>query len=72
MKEKSDNLGGIYVHIPYCVRKCPYCDFFSSVDHSSVPLFLESLEREIEMVGGIDQTFDTLYIGGGTPSVLES
>ena len=71
MKEKSDNFGGIYVHIPYCVRKCPYCDFFSSVDHSSVPLFLESLEREIEMVGGIDQTFDTLYIGGGTPSVLE-
>ena len=71
MKEKSDNFGGIYVHIPYCVRKCPYCDFFSSVDHSSVPLFLESLEREIEMVGGMDQTFDTLYIGGGTPSVLE-
>ena len=66
-----DNLGGIYVHIPYCVRKCPYCDFYSRVDHSSVPVFLESLEREIEMAGGIDRTFDTLYIGGGTPSVLE-
>ena len=71
MNETSDIFGGIYVHIPYCVRKCPYCDFFSSVDHSSVPLFLESLEREIEMVGGMDQAFDTLYIGGGTPSVLE-
>ena len=71
MNETSDIFGGIYVHIPYCVRKCPYCDFFSSADPSSVPVFLESLEREIEMVGGIDQTFDTLYIGGGTPSVLE-
>lgn len=58
------------MHIPYCVRKCSYCDFYSRVDHSSVPVFLESLEREIEMVGRIDQTFDTLYIGGGTPSVL--
>ena len=71
MNEKFYIFGGIYVHIPYCVRKCPYCDFYSGVDHSSVPMFLESLEREIEMVGGIDQTFDTLYIGGGTPSVLE-
>jgi len=71
MNENSDKLGGIYVHIPYCVQKCPYCDFYSRVDHSSVPVFLKSLEREIEMVGGIEQTFDTLYIGGGTPSVLE-
>ena len=70
MNEKSDQLGGIYVHIPYCVRKCPYCDFYSHVDHSSIPLFLEALEREIEMVGGIGLAFDTLYFGGGTPSVL--
>jgi oxygen-independent coproporphyrinogen-3 oxidase len=41
------------------------------VDHSSIPLFLEALEREIETVGGIGLAFDTLYIGGGTPSVLE-
>jgi oxygen-independent coproporphyrinogen-3 oxidase len=71
MNENSNKLGGIYVHIPYCVQKCPYCDFYSRVDQSSVPVFLKSLEREIEMVGGIEQTFDTLYIGGGTPSVLE-
>jgi oxygen-independent coproporphyrinogen-3 oxidase len=66
-----EQFGGIYVHIPYCVRKCPYCDFYSSVDHSSVPVFLESLMLEMEMVGGRDQVFDTIYIGGGTPSVLE-
>ncbi len=58
------------MHIPYCVQKCPYCDFFSSVDHSSLPLFLKSLEREIEMVGGVDLIFDTIYFGGGTPSIL--
>lgn len=72
MKEQSDIFGGIYVHIPYCLRKCPYCDFYSSVDLSSIPVFLESLEHEMEMVGGTDQVYDTLYIGGGTPSVLEA
>ncbi len=71
MNEKSDIFGGIYVHVPYCVRKCHYCDFYSSVDHSNIPLFLEALGREIEMIGGMDQAFDTLYIGGGTPSLFE-
>jgi oxygen-independent coproporphyrinogen-3 oxidase len=42
------------------------------VNLSSVPVFLESLKREMAMVGGTDQVFDTLYIGGGTPSVLEA
>jgi oxygen-independent coproporphyrinogen-3 oxidase len=41
------------------------------VDHASIPLFLDCLEREIEMVGPMDLVFDTLYFGGGTPSVLE-
>ena len=59
------------MHIPYCVRKCPYCDFYSSVDHAGIPVFLDCLEREMEMVGGMDLVFDTLYFGGGTPSVLE-
>lgn len=63
--------GGIYVHVPYCVRKCPYCDFFSSADPSSVSEFLDCLVLEMEMVGGTDLVYDSLYIGGGTPSVLE-
>ncbi len=72
MNAKTEQLGGIYVHIPYCVRKCPYCDFYSSVDHSSLPQFLESLEREMEMLVGNRQVCDTLYVGGGTPSVLSA
>ncbi len=71
MNEKSDKFGGIYVHVPYCVRKCPYCDFYSSADLASLPVFLGSLAREMDMVGGTDQVFDTLYVGGGTPSILE-
>ena len=67
-----EQFGGIYVHVPYCVRKCPYCDFCSSVDHSSIPDYLDCLVREIEMVGTTEQVYDSLYLGGGTPSVLES
>ena len=59
------------MHVPYCVRKCFYCDFYSCEDHSTLPVFLGCLEREIEMAGGIEQVFDTLYFGGGTPSLLE-
>ncbi len=72
MNEITDKFGGIYVHVPFCMKKCPYCDFYSSVDLAGVPVFLESLKREMEMVGGTDQVYDTLYIGGGTPSVLEA
>ena len=66
-----EQFGGIYVHVPYCVRKCSYCDFYSSADHSSIPEFLECLVLEMEMVGGTGQVYDSLYLGGGTPSVLQ-
>ena len=72
MSEIADKFGGIYVHIPFCVKKCPYCDFYSITDLSGVPTFLKAIGREIETVGVTDQVFDTLYIGGGTPSVLEA
>ncbi len=72
MSEIADKFGGIYVHIPFCVKKCPYCDFYSITDLSGVSPFLKALRREIETVSVTDQVFDTLYIGGGTPSVLEA
>ncbi|HAR95991.1 MAG TPA: coproporphyrinogen III oxidase [Deltaproteobacteria bacterium] len=61
---------GLYVHIPFCVTKCPYCDFFSVTDLSLVDDFLEALAREASLYAGRFKSFDTLYIGGGTPSVL--
>jgi len=61
---------GLYIHIPFCLSKCPYCDFYSSTDTSALPLFLEALLKEIEMYSNRFRAFDTLYIGGGTPSLL--
>lgn len=64
--------GGIYVHVPFCVRKCAYCDFYSVSDLSRIPRYTDALEQEIRRAEPpAGQAFDTLYFGGGTPSVLE-
>ena len=63
---------GLYIHIPFCVRKCPYCDFYSVTDLALKPRFLKALIAEMELVSHGGFCFDTLYIGGGTPSVYES
>ena len=63
---------GLYIHIPFCVRKCPYCDFYSETDLALKPRFLKALMDEMERVPHGGLCFDTLYIGGGTPSVCES
>jgi oxygen-independent coproporphyrinogen III oxidase len=61
---------GLYIHVPFCRSRCSYCDFYSHTDGSLINPWLEALEKEI----GIYQTrfpgFDTLYLGGGSPSVL--
>ena len=61
---------GLYIHIPFCLSKCHYCDFYSSTSISAIPDFLGALFKEIEMYGGKFNSFDTVYIGGGTPSLL--
>ncbi|MBW1642181.1 MAG: radical SAM family heme chaperone HemW [Deltaproteobacteria bacterium] len=61
---------GIYIHIPFCVQKCPYCDFYSITDLSFKCQFLNALLKEMEMVQNTANTFDTIYVGGGTPSIL--
>jgi oxygen-independent coproporphyrinogen-3 oxidase len=63
-------LGGIYVHIPFCLRKCLYCDFYSTAELSLKPAFLEALITEIAASDPGPLVFDTIYFGGGTPSVL--
>lgn len=71
MVEMSAPLAGIYIHIPFCLRKCIYCDFYSVADLSLKPAFLEALSAEISAADPTPLVFDSLYIGGGTPSVLE-
>jgi oxygen-independent coproporphyrinogen-3 oxidase len=61
---------GIYVHVPFCLRKCCYCDFYSVTDLTLKPAFLKSLSSEIATVEGGALVFDTIYLGGGTPSIL--
>jgi oxygen-independent coproporphyrinogen-3 oxidase len=63
---------GLYIHIPFCARKCPYCDFYSVTDLALKPRFLKALIAEMKLVSHGGLSFDTLYIGGGTPSVYES
>ncbi len=63
---------GIYIHIPFCLRKCCYCDFYSITDLSIKDKFVNSLIAEMSMIPEYHFQFDTLYIGGGTPSLLDA
>jgi len=65
---------GIYLHIPFCQSKCGYCDFYSVTDLTRAKKFLTALKSEILMSSvHVTKTiiFDTIYFGGGTPSLLE-
>jgi oxygen-independent coproporphyrinogen-3 oxidase len=68
----ADMDAGLYIHIPFCVKKCPYCDFYSITDGSLHSAFLDALTSEMRMTRDPNLTFDTLYMGGGTPSVLDA
>lgn len=67
-------MSGIYVHIPYCHGKCHYCDFFSTPRMAAADDYIPALEREYDMRRGElgDSCPTTIYIGGGTPSILET
>lgn len=71
MKLPYSQDAGLYIHIPFCERKCRYCDFYSTTDLALKPRFLQSLIAEMQMISVADLCFDTLYIGGGTPSVFD-
>jgi putative oxygen-independent coproporphyrinogen III oxidase len=60
----------LYVHIPFCLQKCSYCDFYSITDPALHQAFLDALMIEMNLKSGFALTFDSLYIGGGTPSVF--
>ena len=69
-----NNLKSLYIHIPFCISKCKYCDFFSiPCNHGNVPDdYINALCNEIKFrleYFGIKE-LDTIYIGGGTPSLL--
>lgn len=63
---------GLYLHIPYCFSKCRYCDFYSRPGARGVPeAYVQALLRELaQFTAGAPLRPDTLYLGGGTPSLL--
>ncbi|MBP2645379.1 MAG: oxygen-independent coproporphyrinogen oxidase [Firmicutes bacterium] len=67
---------GVYIHIPFCRRKCLYCDFSSSADEIEryQESYITALSREITGRGGVlsGYTVDSVYFGGGTPTVLQA
>jgi len=77
----ADNMNkkrGIYIHMPFCVKKCRYCAFLSfDAEGSPRKEYTDALEKEIklraalERENGTDRPADTIYIGGGTPSVMD-
>ena|SRR4030042_3084548 len=61
----------LYIHIPFCIRKCIYCDFFSvPYDKSAAQAYIEALCWELILKKDSAQALKTVYIGGGTPSLL--
>lgn len=63
---------GLYLHVPFCATRCGYCDFntYTPGELDMAPVaYLDSLSRELSMTG-VDREVDTIFIGGGTPSLL--
>ena len=64
---------GIYVHVPFCLRKCPYCDFYSvKYDVKTAEDYVQAVCRNLLKYKGMGIKADTLYFGGGTPSLLHT
>lgn len=62
----------LYVHVPFCVRRCPYCDFYKVVGRDEmIPPFLQALDHEARARAPIAPRPRTVFIGGGTPSFLD-
>ena len=62
-------MNGLYIHIPFCIKKCGYCDFVSYENRlNEGEQYVKALLSEMEAYGGTE--IDTVYIGGGTPTAL--
>jgi oxygen-independent coproporphyrinogen-3 oxidase len=61
---------GLYIHVPFCRSKCRYCGFYSVPFLDLIPDYVEALSKEMELYRSMFDRFDTVYLGGGTPSVL--
>ena len=71
----ADATFGVYVHWPFCLSKCPYCDFNSHVRHAAIdePRFLRAFQTEIASTAARvpGRTVSSIFLGGGTPSLMQ-
>lgn len=66
-------MAGIYVHIPFCKQRCSYCDFYFSTNLKSKTRLIEMISKELVLrKNEISENIETIYLGGGTPSLLNS
>lgn len=69
-------MSGLYIHIPFCRKKCAYCDFvsFGGCEQDAFEQYFKALFREIDLISPMlpKKEFETVFIGGGTPSLLPS
>ena len=65
-------MAGIYIHTPFCKRRCIYCDFFSTTQSDKKPAYVHALCQELDMRKNYlkGEDIETIYLGGGTPSQL--
>jgi len=63
---------GLYIHIPFCLSKCGYCSFYSIAAAQLIPEFIQAVVKEMAFYKNTFSSFDTVYIGGGTPSLLSA
>lgn len=64
-------MAGIYIHIPFCKQKCSYCDFHFSTNLQHKPNLIQAINKELEIrKNEISTPLETIYFGGGTPSIL--
>ena len=63
---------GLYIHIPFCLSKCGYCSFYSIKSIHLIPEYIAALKKESKHYRNIFLSFDTIYVGGGTPSLLSA
>jgi len=65
-----ETAAGLYIHVPFCRSKCPYCHFYSTTSLGLIPDWLAAVKKEALLYQGLFSSFDTVYFGGGTPSLL--
>jgi len=68
---EAGGVGSVYIHIPFCSHKCHYCDFYSFVDtRDRQARFVDALIAELGMLAPCARPLETVFVGGGTPSLL--